>query len=353
MSRLSPPAAPRWPRARPAALEPSGPPAWAMSGRPPPPLPPSACRADLDEVDGVVGCDQVVGDADGEAGLAVLGDADDGDDAGADLLLAVVDQAAQVLGVEPLHRARHQLDLADGAHRALRRGRGAVARGGRRTAPAGAWRWRARAPVCLRSSSSALTRSTTSSGLVRSAPASSRTRCVLLGEIVARALRGQRLDAAHAGRRWRSRRSTRMRPMSPVRATCVPPHSSTDQALLALPLVSDPRRAFRLAHGHDAHLLAVLLAEQRHGARLACASSSAIRRVSTGEFCSTIGVGHGLDGRELLGRSWAWCARSRSAAGRAPPASPSAPRASPSTWRSASCRRWVAEWLARVAERRA
>ena len=45
----------------------------------------------------------------------------------------------------------------------------------------------------------------------------------------------------------------------------------------------------------------------------------------------------------------AWSARSRSAAGRARPASPSARRASPSTWRSASCRRWVAEWLARVA----
>src|SRR5262245_9151591 len=58
--------------------------------------------ADLDEVDGVVGGREVLGDADGEASLAVLGDADDGDDAGADLALAVVDQAAQVLRVQPL-----------------------------------------------------------------------------------------------------------------------------------------------------------------------------------------------------------------------------------------------------------
>ncbi len=45
--------------------------------------------------------------------------------------------------------------------------------------------------------------------------------------------------------------------MSPVRRTCVPPHSSIDQAGLV---------AVRLAHRHDAHLVAVFLAEQRHRA---------------------------------------------------------------------------------------
>ena len=56
------------------------------------------------------------------------------------------------------------------------------------------------------------------------------------------------------------------------------------------------------------------------------ASSSAIRRVVTGEFCSTIVVGDVLDLLDLLGASSAWDARSRSAAGRARPASPSARR---------------------------
>ena len=46
----------------------------------------------------------------------------------------------------------------------------------------------------------------------------------------------------------------RSSPMSPVRRTCVPPHSSTDQ-----PSVLPP--AF--AHRHHAHLVAVFLAEQR------------------------------------------------------------------------------------------
>ncbi len=99
-----------------SALEPSGPPACAMSGRPPPPLPPSASAPALHEIDGAPRLGQVVGDADGEARLAVLGDADDGDDAGADLLLAVVDEAAQILRVEALHGAREELHVADAAH---------------------------------------------------------------------------------------------------------------------------------------------------------------------------------------------------------------------------------------------
>ena len=55
-------------------------------------------------------------------------------------------------------------------------------------------------------------------------------------------------------RRRRCRTTTEIRPMSPVRRTCVPPHSSTDQPSV-LP------RAF--AHRDDAHLVAVFLAEQR------------------------------------------------------------------------------------------
>ena len=107
-----------------------------------------------------------------------------------------------------------------------------------------------------------------------------------------------------------------IRPMSPVRRTCVPPHSSTDQpsvlpppSPIATTRTSSPYFSPNSARAPDAR-----------------ASSSAISRVVTGEFCSTIVVGDVLDLLDLLAPSSAWDARSRSAAGRAPPASPSARR---------------------------
>ena len=54
-------------------------------------------------------------------GLAVLGNADDRDNAGADLLLAVVNQALQILGLDAFDRAGEQLDAAGFAHAAVRR----------------------------------------------------------------------------------------------------------------------------------------------------------------------------------------------------------------------------------------
>src|SRR5512143_2424531 len=62
---------------------------------------------------------EVGGDADHDASLAVLGDADDRDHAGTDLLLAVVDQALEILGLDALDRARQQLDAARFAHAAI------------------------------------------------------------------------------------------------------------------------------------------------------------------------------------------------------------------------------------------
>ena len=107
-----------------------------------------------------------------------------------------------------------------------------------------------------------------------------------------------------------------MRPMSPVRLTWVPPHSSTDQ-----PMVLPPP----LAHRDDAHLVAVFLAEQR--ARAGCDRR---RRPPSAAWSPA---------RSAARRRWrcprparspppssAWDARSRSAAGRARPASPSARR---------------------------
>src|SRR5262249_6175342 len=51
-----------------------------------------------------------------KAGLAVLGDADDGNDARTELLLALVGKPAQVLQVDALDGARHEIDVADLAH---------------------------------------------------------------------------------------------------------------------------------------------------------------------------------------------------------------------------------------------
>ena len=116
MRRLAAPSAASIAFSAASALEPSGPPACAMSGRPPPPLPPSASAPLRTRSTALKRAGEVGGDADHDAGLAVVGDADDGDHAGADLLLALVGEAAQVLQVDAFDRARHQLDVADAAH---------------------------------------------------------------------------------------------------------------------------------------------------------------------------------------------------------------------------------------------
>src|SRR2546429_9525874 len=57
-------------------------------------------RAFLDEIDGRVTCREIGGHADDEAGFAFLRHADDCDDAGAELLLAFVCQALEILDVD-------------------------------------------------------------------------------------------------------------------------------------------------------------------------------------------------------------------------------------------------------------
>src|SRR5262249_62276464 len=76
------------------------------------------------QLDGGEATGQVRRDADHDARLALLGDADDGDHARAEALLALVGEAAQVLEIDALDRARQKLDIADEAHavRALRAG---------------------------------------------------------------------------------------------------------------------------------------------------------------------------------------------------------------------------------------
>ena len=55
------------------------------------------------EVDGVEALDQIVGDADDDAGLAVVRNSNNSDNTRADLLLAFVSEAAQILQIDTFH----------------------------------------------------------------------------------------------------------------------------------------------------------------------------------------------------------------------------------------------------------
>src|SRR5262249_58901831 len=68
------------------------------------------------QVDGVEAGGEIRRHAHHHAGLAVTGHPDDGDHARADLLLALVGETPEVLEVDPLDRARDQVDVADLAH---------------------------------------------------------------------------------------------------------------------------------------------------------------------------------------------------------------------------------------------
>ena len=85
--------------------------------------------------------------------------------------------------------------------------------------------------------------------------------------------------------------SPEIRPMSPVRRTWVPPHSSTDQPM---------RVAAALAHRDDAHLVAVFLAEQRRAPE---ATRVVERHQPRGDrrVLQHDVVGHVLDPLELVG----------------------------------------------------
>ena len=65
--------------------------------------------ADANEIDSIVGAREVLGDADDEPRLTLVADADHGDDAGAQLLLGLVDEPAQVLGRNTVHGAARSL----------------------------------------------------------------------------------------------------------------------------------------------------------------------------------------------------------------------------------------------------
>ena len=74
--------------------------------------------------------------------------------------------------------------------------------------------------------------------------------------------------------------TTEMRPMSPVRLTCVPPHNSTDQPMVLPP--PSPMATTRTSSPY--------FSPNSARAPEAMASSTAMIRVVTGEFCSTMSL---------------------------------------------------------------
>ena len=80
----------------------------------------------------------------------------------------------------------------------------------------------------------------------------------------------------------------------------------------------------------------------------AIASSDAMRRVVTGVLSRIDWLAIVLNPRQLLRCDRFWCAKSKRSRSGAT-SEPFCATWSPSVRRSASCRRWVAEWLARMA----
>ena len=202
------------------AFVPSGPPACAMSGRPPPPLPPSASDARAHEIDRADARGQILGDADDERGAA-FGDGDERDDARADLRLRIVGERLQILGGDVLDDAQHGLDPGDLARCVA----AALATGRRARAPCARPRVRVRAggvPRRGRRCGRAIPRARSSArrrpARAASAWPSSQRRAP--SEVSASMRRTPAATADSA--------STVKRPISPRRRTCVPPQSSTE-----------------------------------------------------------------------------------------------------------------------------
>ena len=92
-----------------------------MSGRPPPPLPPSAAAPRRTRSTALKRLVEIRRDGDDEARLAVGAGADDGDDSAADLGLGLVGERLQILHVDALDRAGVELDPRDVARGILAR----------------------------------------------------------------------------------------------------------------------------------------------------------------------------------------------------------------------------------------
>jgi len=161
------------------------------------------------------------------------------------LFLALVGEAAQVLELDARHGTRQQLDVANAAH-VVGRARGFAAAAHREfLTRVGQFALELLALVEQRA-----TRAGISSTGAFSSAATALTVCTCLLADLRAALP---VSASRRRTPAATPESLRLliRPMSPVRFTCVPPHSSTDQ-----PSALPPRPC------HHAHLIAVFLAEQ-------------------------------------------------------------------------------------------
>ena len=124
-------------------------------------------------------------------------------------------------------------------------------------------------------------------------------------------------------------------PMSPARRTCVPPHSSTEREPMRITRTVSPYFSPKSATAPDFLASSNGITEMTESAFLRISSFT---RSSTRRFSSS-----------LMGAKCAKSKRSRSGATNEPFCATCAP----STSLSARCRRCVAEWLARMASRRA
>ena len=94
---------------------PFGPPAWAMSGRPPPPLPPSATEPARTRSTALIPSDEIRRDGDDERCLAV-GVGGERDDAGTQLLLNGVGQPLQLAHWHTVDDTAGEADTGNVAH---------------------------------------------------------------------------------------------------------------------------------------------------------------------------------------------------------------------------------------------
>ncbi len=125
------------------------------------------------------------------------------------------------------------------------------------------------------------------------------------------------------------------KPMSPVRSTWVPPHSSMEKPGTSMTRTSSP-----------------YFSPKRAIAPSARARSKLVCRCPTAWFLRICWKTSSSTCRSSASLIALWCAKSK----RIRSASTSEPfcvTCSPRTWRRAACSRWVAVWLSRIAARRA
>ena len=245
-----------------------------MSGRPPPPLPPSASAATRTRSTAEMRAGEVVGDA-GRHRRLVAGVGDEQDHAGAEPRLVLVDQPAQVLAGDAGERLREERDAGDGL-RPLRLGRAA----GQRQPAAQLARSRPPAPCARRGARGRgrrAPRAGRAAGPAASASAASAAaRCASAPAPVSASIRRTPLAEAP------SETSLKV-PMSPVRADM-----GAAAELERIGVAAGAEAAARRARPWRPRAPRRRTSRRRApGRRASRAASGVMIRVSTGVFCRT------------------------------------------------------------------